>query len=80
MYGNEFEDFPLLEVAGKHTDEFTGTFKRRELMFAYNGKDDISLTELLKAKPTLRFSKPFVLTGLKYNETAPASDLSEGAS
>lgn len=78
--GNEFEDFPLLEVAGKHTDEFTGTFKRRELMFAYNGKDDISLTELLKAKPTLRFSKPFVLTGLKYNETAPASDLSEGAS
>jgi hypothetical protein len=49
-------------------------------MFAYNGKDDISLTELLKAKPTLRFSKPFVLTGLKYNETAPASDLSEGAS
>lgn len=77
-YG-KFKDLPLIRVKGKRSGEFKGTFKYNKARFTKNATDDIDLVELKKRCPNLRFSKPFVLTGLKYNENIGLENLSEGA-
>ena len=77
---SKYDGLPLIVVDGERSGYYKGTFKYVEPTFYNNALEDIDLLELKKRYPTLRFSKPFVLTGLRYNKTVHStSNLSREA-
>ena len=77
---SKYDGLPLIVVDGERSGYYKGTFKYIEPTFYNNASEDIDLLELKKRYPTLRFSKPFVLTGLRYNKTVHStSNLSKKA-
>ena len=77
---SQYDGLPLIVVDGERSGYYKGTFKYIEPTFYHGASEDIDLLELKKRYPTLRFSKPFVLTGLRYNKTVHStSNLSRGA-
>jgi hypothetical protein len=77
---SKYDGLPLIVVDGERSGYYKGTFKYIEPTFYHGATEDIDLLELKKRYPTLRFSKPFVLTGLRYNKTVHStSNLSKNA-
>jgi hypothetical protein len=73
------DEIPLLVVNGERSGRYEGTFTYHKMDISKRASDDIDLLELRRRYPTIRISKPFVLTGVKYNEVGNLENLSEGA-
>lgn len=73
------DEVPLLVVNGERRGKYEGTFTYHKMDISKRASDDIDLLELRKRYPTIRISKPFVLTGVKYNEVGSLENLSDGA-
>ena len=73
---SKYNGLPLLVVKGKRTGEYKGTFEYQQAKFATDATEDVDLLELRRRDPTLRFSRPFVLTGLGQDQIMALEKLS----
>ena len=70
---------PLLVVTGERKGTYTGTLKFVKTDIGKGAPTDMDLLELRKLDPSIRISKPFVLTGVRYNEVGSLNNLSKEA-
>lgn len=76
---SEYDGLPLLVVKGERAGVYAGTCTYTDMTFMADAVEDLPITELLKRVPSLRVSKPFVLTGLKYKDMMDLGLLNEKA-
>lgn len=76
---DDFEDLPLLVVSGKRSGTVKAKFKHKKSIYSKRAATDLDLVEMWKQNQNLRFSKPFVLTGLRGDQIIPLDELTKGA-
>ena len=76
---SKYDGLPLLAVKGKRSGEYKGSFEYQDAKFSMDAMEDIDLLELRRRYPTLRFSKPFVLTGVRHDKLISLEKLNKRA-
>lgn len=76
---NGFEDLPLLVVSGERTGEIKARFKHKKSVYSKRAASNLDLVKMWQQNRNLRFSKPFVLTGLRGDQIIPIDELTKGA-